>query len=765
MTNTITHHQGGTVKAVTGQPGMIEGYLASWGNPQDTDLQGEWFTPDTDFCLDWFAERPVLYHHGMDDSTGLKAIGTIKMAKADNIGLWVQAQLNLRDEYGDAVYKMVQAKEFGWSSGSVDHLVKIAKSGEIKVWPLIEGSVTPTPAQPSKTTVRALKALFTDEQFWRGLDERINDDHYSRGVKMASKRAIAAARAVAKTLGLKLDDEELGAVAAEIDADPAMMADDELDSSMMAFGDDEDFAGMAFGDDEDSATMADDEFDNAPISSRSRRRKADDEFEATMADDEFDSYMGLDEEDVATMAADEFEDAPISSRSRRKKAKQKGVTLFYDEDSGNFSLNPIQQRSARKSANPRVNAALKALEMKYQKRLASQDKKIKALEEMEAPGQRAFKALAIKDEADVKGAYKSVFEAYARHGESRLTESQRYVLNSKQRFMEGASVKAERSMDGWSIKTITSGSDASFGYGVPEEWIGELNKNIAAATVMAGECRARTTSSDLLVQPNLVTTDARRAHVARTRWVGETPAAGDHTAAEDTLSQIAIPIHVCMVSNPVSMNSLEDVSFDIEAEINEAFSEAVGIDYDQFIYYGDGNGKLEGVTTNTLVSGSASVGVQTVGGYLPTGSTGGFINADVIIETKYHLPAQYRGNAKWVMNSNTLRELHKLKDGNGNYLMGERNEGLRGITIPDTLLGDPIIVNEQAPDIASGAFPIIFGDFRRGYTIAKRVDFSVKRFDDSNYAELNQVLFLGRARLGGQVVQPACFKVIKCSVS
>ena len=46
--------------------------------------------------------------------------------------------------YARAVYDMVAAKQFGWSSGSVDHLVKIGENGEILVWPLIEGSITPT---------------------------------------------------------------------------------------------------------------------------------------------------------------------------------------------------------------------------------------------------------------------------------------------------------------------------------------------------------------------------------------------------------------------------------------------------------------------------------------------------------------------------------------------------------------------------------------------------------------------------------------------
>ncbi|RMH01699.1 MAG: hypothetical protein D6706_01505, partial [Chloroflexi bacterium] len=162
----IIHKAGDTrsVKAYQeGDFGWVEGYLISWGNPNDVDLHGEYFTPRTELCLDWFSERPVLYHHGLDGSVGLRQIGKIKTVKADDVGVWVRAQIDLRDRYARAVYDMIKTHEFGWSSGSVDHLVKIAPNGEIVTWPLIEGSITPSPAQPAKTTVRPLDNDFEEQ--------------------------------------------------------------------------------------------------------------------------------------------------------------------------------------------------------------------------------------------------------------------------------------------------------------------------------------------------------------------------------------------------------------------------------------------------------------------------------------------------------------------------------------------------------------------------------------------------------------------------
>ena len=55
-----------TLKTLDAAEGRVGGYLVVWGSPQQRDLQGEYFTPHTDFGLDWYAQRPVLYHHGLD---------------------------------------------------------------------------------------------------------------------------------------------------------------------------------------------------------------------------------------------------------------------------------------------------------------------------------------------------------------------------------------------------------------------------------------------------------------------------------------------------------------------------------------------------------------------------------------------------------------------------------------------------------------------------------------------------------------------------
>jgi len=160
----LTYYAGGALKALSDVgDGRIGGYLVVWGNPQQKDSQGEWFHPDTEFELGWYKERPVLYHHGLDGHIQTEEVGHIYRVTPDAKGIYAEAQLALDDpdpqkaQWAQKVYAAVRRGELGWSSGSIPHLVKVAGDGRIDRWPIVEGSLTPTPAEPYRTTVHALK--------------------------------------------------------------------------------------------------------------------------------------------------------------------------------------------------------------------------------------------------------------------------------------------------------------------------------------------------------------------------------------------------------------------------------------------------------------------------------------------------------------------------------------------------------------------------------------------------------------------------------
>lgn len=152
----------------------IGGYLVAWGKPGDTDLTNEYFTADTDFMLDRFpiaGQALVLYHHAMDDAAKGYELGTFDTATVDDYGLWAEAQLEVAEKYKRdprvraklenlilKIKALVERQALGWSSGTAPQLVE-RDGGHIRRWPIVEGSLTPSPAQPGKTRIQAIKAL------------------------------------------------------------------------------------------------------------------------------------------------------------------------------------------------------------------------------------------------------------------------------------------------------------------------------------------------------------------------------------------------------------------------------------------------------------------------------------------------------------------------------------------------------------------------------------------------------------------------------
>jgi phage head maturation protease len=151
---------GGAIKALGNN--RIGGYLVQFGDPTRKDIQGEFFSANTDFWSPEIGLKPVIYQHGFTKALGRRRIGDVT-CKVDEVGLWAEGQLKARSEY-EAKYlpkilDMVKAGKLGWSSGSANHLVETDDSGQILSWPIVEASITPTPADP-RTAVLPLKALF-----------------------------------------------------------------------------------------------------------------------------------------------------------------------------------------------------------------------------------------------------------------------------------------------------------------------------------------------------------------------------------------------------------------------------------------------------------------------------------------------------------------------------------------------------------------------------------------------------------------------------
>ena len=111
-----------------------------------------------------------------------------------------------------------------------------------------------------------------------------------------------------------------------------------------------------------------------------------------------------------------------------------------------------------------------------------------------------------------------------------------------------------------------------------------------------------------------------------------------------------------------------------------------------------------------------------------------------------------------MLNSRTVSALRQLKDSDGRFLWAD---GLAAGE-PARLLGYPVLIAEDMPDIGSDAAAIAFGDFTAGYTIAERPDLRVLR---DPFSAKPHVLFYATKRVGGGVSDYAAIKLLKFSVS
>lgn len=137
-----------------------------FGGPfKGRDLDGEFFSERTDIKPDWFDRRPLIWHHNLDGT--MKAdpvLGTADDTEKSEDGWWSTIWLDRSHQYWAQVDALLREGKIFGSSGSLPNFVRTdRKTGEILVWPYIEQTLTPTPANPFARVVPAKAAQHFDE--------------------------------------------------------------------------------------------------------------------------------------------------------------------------------------------------------------------------------------------------------------------------------------------------------------------------------------------------------------------------------------------------------------------------------------------------------------------------------------------------------------------------------------------------------------------------------------------------------------------------
>ena len=299
-------------------------------------------------------------------------------------------------------------------------------------------------------------------------------------------------------------------------------------------------------------------------------------------------------------------------------------------------------------------------------------------------------------------------------------------------------------------KSLSVTSDGQ-GVTVREDWVDQIFKLIRESTPLRGIA-------------NVLSTDSNEVEVLVDRgeptsaWTAEE---GDRDPTSiDFLTRHKIAVHEHYAYPSATQHMLEDSRFDVESWIQGKVGSRFSRQESESFIVGDAVGKPKGILDYDFVPDStftwgADPAAYEIGAVY-TGVNGDFAAAnpdDALFDCVDSLKADYLPGARWLMTRAMRNKLRKLRDeDNRSLLQMSLADG-----VPDTLLGYPVTLAEDMPELAAGAVGLLFGNFRQGYTIVDRVGVNVLR---DPYTKPGFVNWYVRKRVGGAVTNPEAIKAV-----
>lgn len=284
-------------------------------------------------------------------------------------------------------------------------------------------------------------------------------------------------------------------------------------------------------------------------------------------------------------------------------------------------------------------------------------------------------------------------------------------------------------------KALSVGTDTAGGYLAPVEFVREIIKGVTEMSAPRPLVRVRQTSGKSVEIPK------RTGQFAAQRVI-EGGAKTETTGLSWGIEELNAPEMFALVD--VTNQMLEDSAFDVQSEITmeatDQFAKAEGQEW----VSGTGVGQLEGILVN------GSIG--------STGTGSAAITGAGLISLKYAVKSEYAKNGTFVLNRTSIGAVRKLVDGNGVYIW---QPGL-ALGRPNTIDGDPYVEMPDMPNEGAAAYPVAYGDFKRGYTMLDRITLEMLR-DQFTQAGAGKVRFIWRKRVGGKVVLAEAIRKLVCS--
>lgn len=272
--------------------------------------------------------------------------------------------------------------------------------------------------------------------------------------------------------------------------------------------------------------------------------------------------------------------------------------------------------------------------------------------------------------------------------------------------------------------TLTVGAQTGGGATVPTGFVGRLYEHmIESSGVRQANPTVLTTQAGEDLSVPTTSSHGSAAIVAEGAVIGED---------DPAFNAVTLGAHKYGLMVKVTSELLTDTSVNLTEYLSRSFGRAIGNASGQHFVTGTGTGQPEGALTGS------TLGV--------TAASGATITADEVMSLFFSVIPPYRRNGYWMMSDATWATVRKLKDADGNYLIGP----LAGGSADLRLMGRPVVIDPNMPEIALSARTILFGDFA-GYYLRQ---VQTVRFERSDHAGFDQDLVYFRClhRLDGRLV-------------
>ena len=332
----------------------------------------------------------------------------------------------------------------------------------------------------------------------------------------------------------------------------------------------------------------------------------------------------------------------------------------------------------------------------------------------------------VKTDVDLDSLDDLDIEAFKRYDRS----FQHYIRKGSGAFL------TKMGLPGLEVKLLSVDRDPGGGYWVRPTMSARITKIVFETSPMRQVAAVENIGSDSL---ELIADENQVAF----GWVAEQ----DTRAQTDTadIAKRVIHAHEIYAEPRATQKLLDDAGFNVENWLSDKIADRFARAEAAAYVTGTGVGQPRGFTT--YPSGTATGQVEQV-----NSGDADDLTADGLINLLYSLKSPYLNNAMFLAARLTIRDIRKLKDGQGRYLWEPRMQGERQ---PQALLGYPIRQADDMAAVSAGNEPVAFGDFRAGYTIVDRLGIRTVR---DPFTAKPFIKFYTTKRTGGDVVN---FEAIK----